>query len=167
MDDSINLLTCHVGYSPLDKYSNGSSDRLGNGVSGGNGSLDTLMADLMSSLGSDIHETDRRPSAASSRQDTCAACGDEFDYRDDVVNHHNQVWLHTNCLLCSSFLPSINENLIHLHSIITRLASIAKCAVLLLIVQDPVMNTMANSTANAITMWSRNASCVLDGIYIH
>lgn len=101
MDDSINLLTCHVGYSPLDKYSNGSSDRLGNGVSGGNGSLDTLMADLMSSLGSDIHETDRRPSAASSRQDTCAACGDEFDYRDDVVNHHNQVWLHT----IVSFVP--------------------------------------------------------------
>lgn len=102
MDASINLLTCHVGYSPLDKYSNGSSDRLGNGVSGGNGSLDTLMADLMSSLGSDIHETDRRPSAASSRQDTCAACGDEFDYRDDVVNHHNQVWLHTNGV---SFYP--------------------------------------------------------------
>lgn len=71
------------------------------------------------------------------------------------------------CLLLS-FLPSINENLIQLlHSIITRLASIAKCAVLLLIVQDPVMNTMANSTANAITMWSRNASCVLDGIYIY
>ncbi|KAJ8654715.1 hypothetical protein O0I10_009605 [Lichtheimia ornata] len=97
------------GYSPLDKYSNGSSDRLGNGgsagggVSGGNGSLDTLMADLMSSLGSDIHDTDRRPSASSRHaSDACAACGDEFDYRDDVVNHHNQYYHKTcfNCQMC-------------------------------------------------------------------
>lgn len=116
----------YTGYSPLDKYSNGSSDRLGNGggggggVSGGNGSLDTLMADLMSSLGSDIHDTDRRPSASSRHaSDACAACGDEFDYRDDVVNHHNQVWLYTMVsfvctILLLLLLPSINENLTHI-----------------------------------------------------
>lgn len=60
----------------------------------------------------------------------------------------------------------ISHTLLSPYSTITRHASIAKCAVLLLIVLDPVTNTMANFIANAIIMWSRNESYALDGIYI-
>lgn len=80
-----------------------------------------------------------------------------------------------NGLLCVSFcsfsFSLVSMKISHIlssppYSTITRRASIAKCAVLRLIVLDPVMNTMANFIANAITMSSRNESCALDGIYI-
>ncbi|KAI9320426.1 hypothetical protein BX666DRAFT_1195363 [Dichotomocladium elegans] len=82
-------------YARNDDYDRGygSSERLAgkeNNASG-TGSLDNLMADLMSSLGSEIHDTNRRPSASHHPEDACAVCGDEFDYRDDVVNNRNKV----------------------------------------------------------------------------
>lgn len=59
---------------------------------GGNtGALDTLMADLMNSFSSDIDQSDMRPDNRYKDSDTCAACGEDFDYRDDVVNNGSKV----------------------------------------------------------------------------
>ena len=71
------------------------------------GALDTLMADLMNSFGSDINDSTQRPDDLynnNNRQqgngaDHCQQCGDEFDYRDDVVNDHNKYY-HKQCYTC-------------------------------------------------------------------
>lgn len=84
-----------------DRFGNASSDSLprahpagagaGAGNGAGGGALDTLMADLMNSFGSDIHDVNTRPDDAYGNSDTCAACGDDFDYRDDVCNANRKV----------------------------------------------------------------------------
>ncbi|CAO3595827.1 unnamed protein product [Absidia cylindrospora] len=52
----------------------------------GTGALDTLMEDLMNSMNdvNDLYDHDHGSSLLN--KDHCAACGDEFDYRDDVTN---------------------------------------------------------------------------------
>ncbi|KAI9488594.1 hypothetical protein BDB00DRAFT_36549 [Zychaea mexicana] len=70
------------------------------------------MADLMNSFGSDINDSTQRPidqsnnsmgayhpNSAATSADHCAQCGDEFDYRDDVVNDRNKYY-HKQCYTC-------------------------------------------------------------------
>lgn len=59
------------------------------------GALDNLMADLMSSMNDDIHLT----SPTTPKSSSCACCGEEFDYRDDVKTVGNKCY-HKACFIC-------------------------------------------------------------------
>jgi hypothetical protein len=54
------------------------------------GALDNLMADLMNSMNDDIHLASPL-SIAKPSTSHCAACQEEFDYRDDVKTAGNKV----------------------------------------------------------------------------
>ncbi|KAI8143241.1 hypothetical protein BJV82DRAFT_668872 [Fennellomyces sp. T-0311] len=84
--------------SPRDYFDHGKGYEKSTGGGGGGGALDTLMADLMNSFGSDIHDSTRRPDDLPPHNN-CARCGDEFDYRDDVVNDRNKYY-HKQCYTC-------------------------------------------------------------------
>ncbi|KAG0188697.1 hypothetical protein DFQ28_004512 [Apophysomyces sp. BC1034] len=61
---------------------------------GGGGALDSLMADLMNSM-NDLHED--APEQHDS--ESCAVCGEEFDYRDNVINMEKKYY-HKACFTC-------------------------------------------------------------------
>lgn len=67
--------------------------------SGSSGALDNLMADLMSSMNDDIHLMSSPPPPQQQHQhqiksNNCAACYEEFDYRDEVKTVGNSVTIH-------------------------------------------------------------------------